>query len=153
MHCHSQRTSPAPGLPVHENLALLHFQQSDLQAALQLVDEVLQARIKALGAEHCTTVRTKELIKSLSERHAQADSAQNNNTANQDTIKFAVEEILHDSHMHPLRKAADPYVHGYICDICDEGGCGWVYHCVECGYDAHPWCVGAVEKPELAMDL
>jgi len=28
----------------------------------------------------------------------------------------------------------------YKCDVCGRLGAGWVFHCEECGWDAHPAC-------------
>ena len=132
---------------MQEEIAILHLQSTgNYRAGLQLEEEVLQARIKALGAEHPQTARAKQIIGTL----ASAEQARNGNAAIEGVMKSAAEEILHESHSHLLRKASDPYGHGsYGCDICDESGFGWVYRCADCGFDAHPWCVGAVDKPAL----
>lgn len=50
-------------------------------------------------------------------------------------------EITHSSHeQHVLKKLATVYRGQYGCDICHGSGKGWVYHCDECGFDAHPLC-------------
>jgi DnaJ-class molecular chaperone len=73
----------------------------------------------------------------------------------EERMKAAPEEVAHDSHPHALKRtrtaelAAQDYEDGFSCDVCDGDGSGWVYHCDQCGYDAHPWCVGAMEKPVL----
>lgn len=46
-----------------------------------------------------------------------------------------------DAHEHDLKKLPHVYHGFYGCDICGQGGEAWVYHCDECGYDAHPLCV------------
>jgi nucleoredoxin len=43
-------------------------------------------------------------------------------------------------HPHPLKKLPSVYRGSYGCDMCKSGGSGWVYHCDECGFDAHPQC-------------
>ena len=44
-------------------------------------------------------------------------------------------------HAHPLKKMDKVYGTGqFICDICNELDKGWVYHCDECGFDAHIQC-------------
>merc|ERR1712217_773616 len=48
----------------------------------------------------------------------------------------------HASHPHPLKKMESVYSGMYGCDLCQGSGEGWVYHCDECGWDAHPKCVG-----------
>eukprot|EP01031_Cornospumella_fuschlensis_P023236 gene23236-28222_t len=47
------------------------------------------------------------------------------------------------AHEHALKKMSHVYRGHYGCDVCDTGGEGWVYHCDECGFDAHPLCVFA----------
>jgi nucleoredoxin len=66
----------------------------------------------------------------------------------EEKMAAAPEEITHESHAHPLKKTTNeklggPYQGGFGCNICQGGGRGWVYHCDECCYDAHPKCVGA----------
>jgi nucleoredoxin len=51
-----------------------------------------------------------------------------------------------DQHPHPLHKLSNVYGGQYGCDVCSKGGSGWVYHCDECRWDAHPYC--AVIKQE-----
>jgi nucleoredoxin len=52
------------------------------------------------------------------------------------------ETVTHACHEHPLTKQKDPYgPRGWGCDVCEEGGRGWAYRCVECGFDAHAKCV------------
>ena len=56
-------------------------------------------------------------------------------------------EILHDSHLHPLKKTKVSGRHK--CGICSNGCGEWVYRCAQCNYDAHPWCAnGCEEKKE-----
>ena len=44
-------------------------------------------------------------------------------------------------HPHPLEKRESVYRSGrYTCDVCGKSGAGWVFHCEECGWDAHPAC-------------
>ncbi len=44
-------------------------------------------------------------------------------------------------HPHPLEKRGSVYRNGrYTCDVCGRKGAGWVFHCEECGWDAHPAC-------------
>eukprot|EP00930_Biecheleria_cincta_P076826 TRINITY_DN6403_c0_g1_i1.p1 TRINITY_DN6403_c0_g1~~TRINITY_DN6403_c0_g1_i1.p1 ORF type:complete len:214 (-),score=46.13 TRINITY_DN6403_c0_g1_i1:205-846(-) len=62
----------------------------------------------------------------------------------EEKLKTAPEELTHSSHDCVLKKMASVYRGQYGCDICNGGGEGWVYHCDECGFDAHPRCVGAV---------
>lgn len=54
-------------------------------------------------------------------------------------------EITIDKHEHPLVKTEKVYGGQYGCDICGGGGKGWVYHCGECNFDAHPLCVHKIE--------
>jgi hypothetical protein len=56
-------------------------------------------------------------------------------------------ELMPDSlqcerlHPHLLEKRATVYGNGrYNCDVCSESGSGWVFHCQQCGWDAHPAC-------------
>lgn len=51
------------------------------------------------------------------------------------------ESVTTEKHEHPLVKKSHVYRGSYGCDICAEPGNGWVYHCDECGFDAHPRCV------------
>jgi len=51
------------------------------------------------------------------------------------------ESVEHPSHEHPLIKLPKVYGGQYSCDICSGSGKGWVYHCEDCGFDAHPRCV------------
>jgi hypothetical protein len=42
---------------------------------------------------------------------------------------------------HPLKKTVCMYSSGsYRCNVCNWDGCGYVYHCEECNFDAHPQC-------------
>jgi len=54
--------------------------------------------------------------------------------------------IIHECHEHPLVKMPKVYGGSYGCDVCGEGGEGWVYHCDQCGFDAHPACVVKDQK-------
>ncbi|XP_002965590.2 probable nucleoredoxin 1 [Selaginella moellendorffii] len=55
-------------------------------------------------------------------------------------------EITHSSHPeHPLALVVSAYKGPYGCDVCDQDGTGWVYHCAECSFDIHPKCA----KPEI----
>jgi len=58
-------------------------------------------------------------------------------------IKFASypDSIKFENHEHELVKLISVYRGQYGCDICGTGGEGYVYHCEECGFDAHPCCV------------
>jgi nucleoredoxin len=49
------------------------------------------------------------------------------------------------NHPHPLVKKASVYRGNYRCSVCSEGGSGWVYHCAECSFDAHPRCACPAE--------
>ncbi len=51
------------------------------------------------------------------------------------------QEVKHECHVHPLKKMPQVYSGSFGCDVCGSGGTGWVYHCDECGFDAHPKCV------------
>jgi len=51
------------------------------------------------------------------------------------------ESVVCPQHEHPLKKLPQVYRGQYGCDICSGSGAGWVYHCNECGFDAHPLCV------------
>lgn len=51
------------------------------------------------------------------------------------------ESVQAPQHEHALVKMPHVYRGSYGCDICHSGGAGWVYHCDECGFDAHPHCV------------
>ena len=44
-------------------------------------------------------------------------------------------------HCHPLEKKSKVYSGRYQCDVCKGDGRGWVFHCPECSWDAHPRCV------------
>jgi nucleoredoxin len=50
------------------------------------------------------------------------------------------ETSLISQHPHPLQKLASVYRGGYGCDVCGGSGEGWVYHCDQCKFDAHPKC-------------
>jgi hypothetical protein len=55
-------------------------------------------------------------------------------------------ESLQCEHLHPhlLEKRATVYGTGrYNCDVCGESGSGWVFHCQQCGWDAHPACAAS----------
>jgi hypothetical protein len=42
-------------------------------------------------------------------------------------------------HPHPVDKRESLYRNGlYNCDVCGKSGVGCVFHCEECGWDAHP---------------
>lgn len=58
------------------------------------------------------------------------------------------DSVIHESHIHPLNKLPSIYRGQYGCDVCGSGGSGWVYHCDECGYDAHPLCVVIIPSDE-----
>ena len=45
-----------------------------------------------------------------------------------------------DIHKHSLEKLPSVYGGMYGCDVCDKTGQDAVYHCEECGFDAHPQC-------------
>ena len=62
-------------------------------------------------------------------------------------MKNAPAELSCEHHEHPLTKTTNtelggPYGGGFRCDVCSGGGSRWVYHCAQCGWDAHPHCVG-----------
>jgi tetratricopeptide (TPR) repeat protein len=50
-------------------------------------------------------------------------------------------EISHKDHEHVLSKLPSVYKGFYNCDLCKKQGNGWVYSCVDCGFDTHPHCV------------
>ena len=49
--------------------------------------------------------------------------------------------LTSDKHEHLLEKLESVYAGDYVCDVCEKLGEGWVYHCKECGWDAHPSCL------------
>jgi len=49
-------------------------------------------------------------------------------------------EVTIEAHPHPLVKTASVYRGAYGCDVCGNGGSGYVYHCDECKYDCHIEC-------------
>ena len=49
--------------------------------------------------------------------------------------------VTSEIHVHPLEKLCSVYGGMYGCDVCDKTGQDAVYHCEECGFDAHPQCV------------
>eukprot|EP01031_Cornospumella_fuschlensis_P024385 gene24385-29480_t len=51
------------------------------------------------------------------------------------------DEAKIDAHEHVLKKMSQVYRGRYGCDVCAGDGEGWVYHCEECRFDAHPLCV------------
>jgi nucleoredoxin len=55
-------------------------------------------------------------------------------------MQMMPEDVTIDAHPHNLIKMPKVYGGRYGCDICGTGGEGWVYHCDECRYDAHPHC-------------
>lgn len=58
------------------------------------------------------------------------------------------ETVTLAAHEHSLRKLPSIYNDtGYGCDICTEGGRGWVYHCADCGFDVHPNCAVSLCLP------
>ena len=56
-----------------------------------------------------------------------------------------------------LVKTKGPYraTHGHDsfgCDICEQNGDGWAYHCEQCGdYDVHPSCLSCLDCSEAAI--
>ena len=80
MNCHRKASSFASILAVQENIVLIHQQQGDLQAALQLENEVLQTRIKTLGVEHPKTTKATKMVEML----AHAESTQGSNATIQE---------------------------------------------------------------------
>ncbi|XP_050205656.1 probable nucleoredoxin 2 isoform X2 [Mercurialis annua] len=51
----------------------------------------------------------------------------------------------HAGHRHELNLVSEGSGGGpFICCDCDEQGSGWVYQCLECGYEVHPRCVRVV---------
>jgi hypothetical protein len=65
-----------------------------------------------------------------------------------ETMPATVESILHP---HTLEKRQSVYQTGrYTCDVCSSSGSGWVFHCQQCGWDAHPACI-AGNFSELAQ--
>lgn len=66
-----------------------------------------------------------------------------NNRAEQATVAAPhlpdkVEISAHEE--HPLVKLEEVYGGSYGCNICGKNGQGWVYHCDEDYFDAHPQC-------------
>ncbi len=55
-------------------------------------------------------------------------------------------------HPHPLKKMESVYYGSYGCDVCGISGEGWVYHCDECGWDAHPECAKAASEKEASAE-
>jgi nucleoredoxin len=53
-------------------------------------------------------------------------------------------------HSHPLKKMKSVYYGSYSCDVCRNTGEGWVYHCDECGWDAHPECAKTASEKEAS---
>jgi hypothetical protein len=50
------------------------------------------------------------------------------------------------THAHPLKKELFVYREGkYICNVCRENGSGAVYHCQDCKFDSHPYCLSIHE--------
>jgi hypothetical protein len=61
-------------------------------------------------------------------------------------------------HPHTLEKRQSVYQSGrYTCDVCSSSGVGWVFHCQQCGWDAHPSCVAPhfsdVAQPRSATEV
>jgi len=56
-------------------------------------------------------------------------------------------------HCHPLEKKSKVYTGRYQCDVCKGGGTGWVFHCPECSWDAHPRCVAETLNSSSALPL
>jgi len=54
------------------------------------------------------------------------------------TLPESVTSPLHNCVLSKLPKV---YRGGYRCDVCGNGGNGYVYHCDTCGWDAHPGCI------------
>ena len=100
--------------------------------SLILLDESMKL-ITANGREAIMNCPFANLKTFESERLAQAEAL---------TLKIASlpEESIIDKHPHPLKKLASVYRGQYGCDVCGGSGTGWVYHCDQCGYDAHPKC-------------
>ena len=49
-------------------------------------------------------------------------------------------------HKHQITKA--PATEGtFSCNVCGVEGDGWVYHCTQCHWHAHPRCVGVIDEP------
>jgi nucleoredoxin len=42
---------------------------------------------------------------------------------------------------HPLMKIPTVYDGEYICNLCEQEGKGWVFHCELCQFDVHPRCM------------
>ncbi|KAI4316985.1 hypothetical protein L6164_024902 [Bauhinia variegata] len=60
--------------------------------------------------------------------------------------------VYHAEHRHRLNLVSDGNGGGpFICCVCDEQGSSWAYQCLECGYEAHPKCVRAVNRDSIPV--
>jgi nucleoredoxin len=100
--------------------------------SLVLLDESM--KLITLNGREALMTCDFECIKSFeTDKQAQA-----NKLAEQITLLPGV--ITCASHPHPLKKLPSVYSGQYGCDVCHGSGSGWVYHCHDCGWDAHPMC-------------
>ena len=87
---------------------------------------------KLYGPDHILSVHSRELLEAV-------DMAMKT----EETIGELPELLTHAGHEHALTKTARAYDGVYGCDVCRKSGFGWVYQCVDCGYDVHPLCISA----------
>lgn len=94
-------------------------------------DMVVQGYTKTLGDTHNLTVGAKSILQQIDNALEQIEQQ----------MMALPQSLSNPSHPHALNKLAHVYDGSYGCDICSTAGQGWVYHCEECGFDAHPCCV------------
>lgn len=110
------------------------YQESLSKYEKSLCDQntILDGYIQKFGTNHPLTAHAKE------EFDKRQDSYRH-----QRRMVHLPRSLFHLSHTHTLYKLASVYDGSYGCDICSQSGYGWVYHCEECKFDAHPSCVSS----------